>query len=464
MVFAITAAYAANRFIPPPPGLAFSGPIREANDLKFLSDISWQAPDGSRLTDQKIFDEVLTMISESKNFVLLDMFLFNDFQGPQVESARELSSELTDALIAHKNLNPAMQVIVITDPINTVYGGFENEQLKRLTQSGVQVVVTDVSKLRHSNPVYSYLWQWFVKPWGNSPGGSALPSPFGQGRVSLRSYLALLNFKANHRKVVVTDQANGQYTALISSANPHDGSSAHRNVALRFSGAAAIDVIQAENAVLEISGELPLDLPPIPATQNVASATLQVLTESRIKQGILEVLNKAKSGDRLRLLLFYLSDREIIGAISDAIARGVRTEIILDVNADAFGHKKNGIPNQPVAAELVASGAKVRWCDTSGEQCHAKMLLLEASDEFVLLQGSANFTRRNLSDFNLETSVMLVSNKSVDAIAAAHIHFDTLWRNANERSFTVSYEAHADESLPKKWLYLFMESSGLSTF
>lgn len=460
----ISAAYISNFFIPVRSGLSYTGPVREAVDLKFLSDISWREPDGSRRVQQTIFDEALTMISEARQFVLLDMFLFNDFQGQNGESNRALSLELSAALIAQKNLHPNMQVTVITDPVNTVYGGVVSDHLSRLSEAGVRVVLTDLTKLRHSNPVYSYIWHLFVRPWGNSYRGSILSNPFGEGKVTLRSYLALLNFKANHRKVIVADTADGAYSAMVTSANPHDGSSAHRNVALRFSGAAAIDIIETENAVLKLSGEIPLELPEIPVEQTVSDATLQVLTEGSIKETILNVINKSLPGDRLRILVFYLSDREVIASIIAAAARGVKTQVILDVNKDAFGHEKNGIPNKPVAAELIKNGVNLRWCDTSGEQCHAKMLLLETPREFVLLQGSANFTRRNLENFNLETSVLLISDTLIDAIAAAQIHFDTLWRNANERSFTVSYETHADDSVLKSWLYRFMEASGLSTF
>jgi len=56
LLAAIIAAYYFNQFVPTKPGLAFAGPVREAADLKFLSDISWQTPDGSRITEQSIFD------------------------------------------------------------------------------------------------------------------------------------------------------------------------------------------------------------------------------------------------------------------------------------------------------------------------------------------------------------------------------------------------------------------------
>jgi hypothetical protein len=46
------------------------------------------------------------------------------------------------------------------------------------------------------------------------------------GKITLRSYLNLFNFKANHRKTLVVDTAQGWKT-LVTSANPHDGSSSN---------------------------------------------------------------------------------------------------------------------------------------------------------------------------------------------------------------------------------------------
>ena len=113
--------------------------------------------------------------------------------------------------------------------------------------------MTDLTQLQDSNPVWSSLWRWLVKPLGNGTGGS-LPNPFGDGHVSLRSYLALFNFKANHRKLLIADNADGVLEGLVSSANPHDGSSAHRNIALKFSGPAVKDLLNSERSLLEMSG------------------------------------------------------------------------------------------------------------------------------------------------------------------------------------------------------------------
>ena len=64
-----------------------------------------------------------------------------------------------------------------------------------------------LSALRDGSGLYALLWRLLVQPFGNSPGG-LLPNPFGSGRVSFRTYLSLLNFKANHRKTLTGHRAH----------------------------------------------------------------------------------------------------------------------------------------------------------------------------------------------------------------------------------------------------------------
>jgi phosphatidylserine/phosphatidylglycerophosphate/cardiolipin synthase-like enzyme len=135
------------------------------------------------------------------------------------------------------------------------------------------------------------------------------------------------------------------------------------------------------------------------------------------------------------------------------------------VNKDAFGHEKSGVPNRPVAVDLRRGDVAVRWCDTHGEQCHAKLLLARYdSGEAALILGSANFTRRNLQDLNLETSVALRGPESLPALRHAAAWFERLWTNAPGQRFSVEYEAYADESLRKRFQYRMEERTGLSTF
>jgi phosphatidylserine/phosphatidylglycerophosphate/cardiolipin synthase-like enzyme len=446
-----------------PAGLCFAGGVHDASQVTFLADRTWVDADGIRHTDQQIFDAVFDMIKSARRLVLLDMFLYNDFQRGEAETTRLLSGELTDTLLQQKQAYPDITIAVITDPINTVYGSLPSAQFVRLRNAGITVVITDLSRLRDSNPIYSLFWRLMVRPLGNSHRGF-LPNPFDpRGKATLRSYLDLLNYKANHRKVLVTDDGD-EMVGIVSTANAQDASSANINAAIRFTGPAAEDLLAAENAVLKLSGERPLR-PPVAVPDQSPDVSVQVLTERAIKTEALQLIERTKSGERIDLATFYLSDRDVIGALKRAGNNGVIIRVLLDPNKNAFGHKKFGIPNRPVAAELRQANIDVRWGHTHGEHCHAKMMLVEGkNDGGFLLLGSANLTRRNLENFNLEANVLVRASRSSAALSDARNHFDLLWNNTEKQNFSVPYDRYQDESVVKKYLYRFMEASGWCTF
>lgn len=461
--------------IPPHAAVSLSGEPRQAIDTVFLSDESWLTDNGERQLSQQLFDQIIASINQSKELILLDMFLFNDWQGPVPESHRLLSAELTNSLIERKNVQPDIDIIVISDPINTVYQGMTSVHFDRLRAAGIMVSITDLTRLQDSNPTWSGIWRWLIRPFGNSEAAT-LPNPFGEGQVSLRSYLALLNFKANHRKLLISDDGQGEWRALISSANPHDGSSAHRNVALQFGGAAVLDVLRMERALLAMNQStsalkiLDSVLAEISDPADSLSAlatklpTLQMLGESRIHDAIMAALQSAGEADAVDLAMFYLSERQIIQSLKKARERGARIRVLLDVNSDAFGRQKNGVPNRPVAAELVEAGIAVRWCATKGEQCHAKWLHVTSADTHTFILGSANFTRRNLLNLNLETNVQLKTAADDPMTMKMTDFFDQQWNNTNARTYSLAYETFAQDSLWLKLQYRFMEATGLSTF
>lgn len=445
-----------------PNGISFQGKPIASESVTFIADKTWLDENGERQVEQAIFDDVFHIIAEAREFILLDMFLYSDFQGPVPETTRLVSGELTDALVAKKLNFPEMEIVVITDPVNELYGGLPSPYFKKLRQAGIRVVVTDLRKLRDSNIVYSFFWRILAKPFGNSPANT-LPNPIGPGRVSIRSYLELINFKANHRKVLIADSGDS-YLGLVSSANPHDGSSAHRNVAIRFSGQAVADLIKNENAVLEFSGQQPVDIQYNPKPVQ-SSTTVQIITEGKIKDAVLSTLNSAGPKQKIDLMMFYLSDRKVIKALKGAHQRGARLRLLLDPNKDAFGREKNGIPNRPVGFELNNVGIPVRWCSTRGEQCHAKMLQVhDESGDSVIISGSANFTRRNLTDFNLETDVMVSANSKDSAIIASRRYFDEAWDNADGRVYSLPIEHYKAPSWWQSFVYRFTEGSGISTY
>ena len=77
--------------------------------------------------------------------------------------------------------------------------------------------------------------------------------------------------------------------------------------------------------------------------------------------------------------------------------------------------------------------------------------------------GSANFTRRNISGFNLEANILASSESSFTAWEDGQKYFERLWSNENG-SFTTEYDAFKDETMWKSWMYRMMERTGLSTF
>lgn len=470
-----------------PEGLDYAGPLRATPEIHLLTDDTWIDEHGKRRVQQQIFDAVFAMVQSARRFVLLDMFLFNDFQGQPPEQTRALSSELVEVLLAQRARVPKMPIVVITDPVNTVYGGLPSSQFATLQAHDITVVITDLDLLPDSNPCYSWLWRRLIKPLGNARADT-LPNPFGDGRVSVRSWLRLLNFKANHRKVVIADRGD-QLVGLVTSANPHDGSSAHRNSAIQFQGPAVLDLWHTEKAVLDFSNaksaadalnvaingvsalHRPNQTAAVTTTQGVDSPTisapyqLQVLTEGAIKFALLKLLASVGNGDQVDLMVFYLSDRELITQLVRARQRGAQIRVLLDPNKDAFGMQKNGIPNRPVAAELTRAGVEVRWCDTHGEQCHSKLALIRPhTGPATLLTGSANLTRRNLDNFNLETDILVSGSGQSPLFRQAAGEFSAYWHNHHGKHFTVPYHQYAAPSPLKYWLYRLQEASGLSTF
>ena len=453
---------------PMPGGLDVATPWVPAEEVRFLADMTYTAPDGRRVSDQRIVDAIREMIDGAQRLLVLDMFLFNDFAGETGDGHRPLSTELTDALIDQHRRQPDLETVLITDPVNTVYGSVVADHLERLQDEGVRVITTDLDRLRDPNPLWSGLWRLCCRWLESEPGTGWLPNPLVEDRkATLAAWMRLLNFKANHRKTVVADRGE-QWIGLVTSANPHDASSRHGNVALRFAGPAALDLLWTEQAAAELSGAeraFALPSPPRGDPLDTEEGRLRVLTEARIREAAVAVIEAAEDGERLDLAMFYLSHRGVIEALKRASARGVRMRVLLDANHDAFGREKSGIPNRPVGMELHRAGIPVRWCDTRGEQCHSKMLLHRRADgSGRLLLGSANFTRRNLDNFNMETDVEWQAPPDHPALREAMAFFDTRWGNRNGEQHSLPFAEYADDSRWRYWRYRLMEATGLSTF
>ncbi len=450
-----------------PDGLDFKGKFYPVPGIIFLADITHRHQDGGLEPEHEIFDTLLATIRQARQILVLDQFLFNDFAGAGSGAWRPLSQELTDVLVQCRHEHPDLEVWFITDPLNTLYGGLESPQLKRLEAAGVHVVMTHLPALRDSNPAYSVWWRLLLRHWPQGWGPS-LSNPLGPGRVPLRSYLDLLNFKANHRKTLIADDGAGNLVGFVSSANPHDGSSAHHNVAVRFTGQAVWDLLQTERAVARFSGAGMPDWRQWQPDRHDAPTPLEasVLTERAVERYLLEMLRTAEPQDKIQVAMFYLSSRPVVRALKQAHRRGVRVQVLLDPNKDAFGREKNGIPNRQTGRELHRAGIPVRWVQTRGEQFHAKMTLHTSARQGSrqLLIGSSNYTRRNLRNLNLETCLAVRGTGTDPFFMDALRFWNQIWQAEGDLPISVDYEQYADQSLRRILLYRFMEATGMSTF
>jgi phosphatidylserine/phosphatidylglycerophosphate/cardiolipin synthase-like enzyme len=457
----------------------------DAQQLHLLTDISSANNYGEFTTRQNIHAATLELVRNAHDFLVLDYFLFNSQGGPAGQlryehGIRPVARELRDAVLTLHNAQPQLPILLIIDPINGYYRDTPPDDMADLEHAGIDIVVTRLNPLRDSNPLYSTTWRllagWWLKPGVN--GAWSNPLDKAGPKLTLGALLRLPNFKANHRKVALTGDGTGSLLGIVGSANPHDGSSAHSNVALQLQGEALRPLLNSELAIAGFSGwngkgrfdkflapQTSVVAPTLSAADTTRAA---IATEGAIRTTLIEALESTAAADSVDIAQFYLSDRPVIDALLAAARRGAVVRVLLDPNKDAFGFEKSGLPNREVASELVAAsdGAiKLRWYRTHGEQFHSKVAAIRHNGRLWLTVGSANFTRRNIGDYNLEANVIVDAPLRGTIDQAVSDWFETLWNNhPGGTEYTADAEVYAEPSQGRYWLYRLMESRGLSTF
>ena len=447
-----------------PLGTDYAGKTYRVSDdqIDFLYDLTYEK-DGERVSEQEIFDTIFQHIKQAKEYILIDMFLFNKYMGSQDQSYRDVCGEMTDLLI-QKSIEDSVKIDFITDPINNVYGGDHSPELDAMKAAGINVIITDLDKLPDSNEIYSPIWRTFFQWFGNKQDSGILPNPFTTNdKVTLRTYLRLINFKANHRKIFLVDYQDS-WASLITSANPHNGSSAHSNVGILVYGNFAQDLYWAEQAVADFSEAKLSDAMQVLPVKD-GDIKLRLITEQEIKLHLLGEINQTAENDSIKIGMFYLSDRDVIASLIKASERGTCIKLILDPNKDAFGRKKNGVPNRPVAYELHKKSngkIKIKWYNTHGEQFHSKFAYFQHSQKTdTMIIGSANFTHRNIGNKNLEIDVLIKADSETKFMREVADYFDLVW---NEEGYCLEYSTYSGKSLWKKFLYRISEGLGANTF
>ena len=77
--------------------------------------------------------------------------------------------------------------------------------------------------------------------------------------------------------------------------------------------------------------------------------------------------------------------------------------------------------------------------------------------------GSANFTRRNLDDYNLEASLWVQAPRGSNLDRELKLYMDRLWTN-DEGTYTLPYDAFRDTSRLRRFFAWMQEVTGLGTF
>ena len=461
---------------PLPEGVNYrSAPITvPQNNVKFLADLTYIDPEGKLIHDQEIFDTMFTLIDSAEQYILIDGFLFNPYLGRMDTCYRKLTEELSKKLIDKKQSDPSIKIDFIMDPINTWYGGRMLDEIGAMKGQGINVLYTDLTKLRDSNFIYSPIWRVFFQWFGNSDKIGILPnivSPESK-KISLRSYLAFLNLKVNHRKSFITF-TNGKIYSIVTSANPHSASSAFSNVAILVEGDFGKELYAVERSMAEFSGFslggdniIELDTPtPIIDDNDIQ---IEIITEGQIKKSMISLLEDANPGDSISIAMFQLSNRKVIQKIIDTSKKGVSIRMILDPNKDGFGYPQNGIPNRPAAHEIMKKSngrIKIRWYHTHGEEFHTKLMINKQSNgQSTYILGSSNITRKNLGNHNLELDVKVTAATTSNLTQELTEYFEKIWGNKSGDYYTANYEVFENKSKFKTVIYRLQEFTGISNF
>lgn len=440
--------------MPPGAGIASLWYPVAAGEVGFIADTTVADAYGRPLVSQAIFDQMLAVVHGAREFIVLDYFLFNDQLPTAADAAtpiRALSKELRDALLEQRRSNPALRILFVTDHINTGDGGVPSNDFAMLRAAGVDMVVTDRGRLRDASFLCAHLWRLTIGRWR------------GHGRLE----------SANHRRTLIADDGHGGLVGLVSSADPRDASSPYSNVAAKLSGPVLAPLLASELAIARFSGwHGDIGRPPRPPAKATPIADeratqVAIATEGAIRRGLLEHINGAARGDAIDIAMFHIADRDVVESLLAANARGVHVRLILDPDKDSLGVAS--IPNGPVASELVTAsdGAiHVRWYRTHGEEFHTKLVMIYGATRLWATLGSADLTRRNLANYDLNANVAIGTGAGTPLALQMRDYFETLWSNRALQGveYSSDFGVYADSSQAHYWLYRLMDWTGIASF
>ena len=511
----------------PPEGVDYESPVRDSKNVDFHYDLTYLDKDGNIKYDRKIWDATYEVVDNAKDYLVIEMFLFNDIYNKDVDKFPEFAKEYTRRLVKKKMENPNLKVYILSDENNNLYGAFEHPLITEMKNAGIDVIDVDIYKLKDTFPWYSPIWRSVIKPFGNPQGKGWITNFYGPmwPKLTLRNLFRALNVKADHRKIFLNEDK-----VVIASANIHDPSYFHENVAISADGEITKDILRDLQLVAKFSGgnidvsseseaKKPVNIKNFQAskikfkedeslksdlqkqveqieknkgnfidkgtkefyetgelTKNEDvlqnddpnnSYKVQFESEAKIGENLDKDIDSLKAGDEVLMGMYFLADRPVIDKLIKAANRGVKVRIIFDRSRDAFGMSTNGLPNKPVSKKLkkkTKNKIEIKWYFTNNEQFHTKIMLMKKTDGNVIIHtGSANYIKKNIRGYIMDANLRVLTNKDSKLTKDVCNYFDRLWEN-RDGLFTINFDDEPTTKASQDFMYKILDAAQLGSF
>ena len=523
MVFTVSCSTIKN----PPLGINYESPIRETENAEFHYDLTYLDKDGNIQYDRNLWDATFKVVDNAKDYLIIEMFLFNDLYNKDKEHFPEFAKEYTERLVKKQKENPNLKVYILADENNNFYGAFEHPFITSMKNAGINVIIVDIFKLKDTFPWYSPIWRTFIKPMGNPQNKGWITNFYGDmwPKLTIRNLLRALNVKADHKKVFLNEKE-----VVVSSANIHDPSYFHENIAIYTDGPIVKDVlhdlqlvakfsdseINVDDSNKETKSKIEMDLADktkikkdtmniwnlenknndmIHLEENISDSQknekdekesfslnsgkneitdtegktykIQYLSEGAIGKYLDADIDSLKSGDELLMGMYFLADRGVIDRLIKAANRGVKIRMIFDRSRDAFGMSTNGLPNKPVSKKLkkkTKGKIEIKWYFTNNEQYHTKITLMKKTDGSVIINaGSANLIKKNIRGYIMDSNFRILTTQDSKISKDVYTYFDRLWEN-KDGLFTINFDDEPTTSGFSDFMYKILDATQLGSF
>ena len=467
----------------PPLGVNYERPLRNTKNVDFHYDLTYLDKDGNIQYDRNLWEATYKVIDNANEYLIIEMFLFNDLYNKDKENFPEFSKGYTERLVKKKKENPNLKIYILLDENNNFYGAFEHPFIKMMKDSGIDVIEVGIMKLKDTFPWYSPIWRTFIEPAGNPQGKGWIRNFYGPmwPKLTIRNLLRALNVKADHKKIFLNESE-----VIVSGANIHDPSYFNENVAIYTKGEITKDILDNIQKISQFSDKQiniennfdTEELKKIDNKDDIFNSNIfdevtdenykiQYISEGKIGEHLDNDIDSLNSGDELIMGMYFLADNGIINRLIKAANRGVKIRIILDRSKDAFGISTNGIPNKPVSKKLKNKSngkIEIKWYFTNNEQYHTKLTLMKKTDGSVIIQaGSANLIKKNIRGNIMDSNLRILSTENSKLTKDIYSYFDRLWDN-KDGIFTLYFDDEPTTNSTTDLMYKILDTTQLGSF